>query len=197
MKLHFQPSGHLPRRWVGAGGAQGMTLVETMVALGIGGIVLAVVAVLSVYALRSFTAMGNYAELEAQNRMALDRITRDLRQATGVVSTNNLGADRRLQLTNALNGTTITLAWYAEDRVVECEINGQPARPYLTECDDWNFTLYQRTPMSGSNNLFYPTSDLRLCRMIEMNWKCSRTLLGRRWNTERVQSARVVLRASP
>jgi type II secretory pathway pseudopilin PulG len=193
----FPPSRRRPGHRVAAGGVQGMTLVETMVAMGISGIVLAVVAVLSVYALRSFTAMGNYAELEAQNRMALDRITRDLRQATGVVSTNNLGADRRLQLTNAWDGTTITLAWYAEDRVVECEINGQPARPYLTECDEWTFTLYQRTPMPGGSNQFYPVADLRLCRMIEMNWKCSRTLLGRKWNTESVQSARVVLRARP
>jgi hypothetical protein len=174
-----------------------MTLIETLVALGVGALVLTVVAVLSVYALRSFTAMGNYADLEAKSRAALDRITRDVRQATGVISTDPLGADKRLRLTNALEGTSFTYAWYAEDRVLECEQDGQAVRTYLTECDEWNYTLYQRTPMPGSTNQFYPTDDKRACKMIEMSWKCSRTLLGKRWNTESLQSLRVVLRTTP
>jgi len=167
-----------------------------LVALCVGALVLTVVAVLSVYALRSFTAMGNYADLEAKSRTALDRITRDLRQATGVVSINPLGADKRLRLTNALEGTSFSYAWYADDPdgpKLVYEMDGHE-RTYLTECGEWNFTLYQRTPMPGSSNLFYPTTDPRTCKMIEMSWKCSRTMLGKKWNTESAQSVRIVLR---
>lgn len=179
------------------GGCSAMTLIEVLAASGVGLIVMAVVAVLSVYALRSFTAMGNYADLESKSRFAMDRISRDLRQATGVISTNPLSATKRICLTNAVEGVTIALAWYAEERVLECEKDGQPVRTYLSECDEWGFTLYQRTPKPGLTNLFYPTDDLSACKMIEMNWKCSRTMLGRKWHTESAQSMRVVLRTSP
>jgi hypothetical protein len=87
--------------------------------------------------------------------------------------------------------------WDAEGRVLECTKDGQAAQKYLTECDEWNFSLYQRTPMSGSTNQFYPTDDKGACKMIEMNWKCSRTILGKKWNTESVQSVRIVLRTTP
>ena len=175
----------------------GMTLIEMLVALSVGVLVLAIVAVLSVYALRSFTAMGNYADLEAKSRTALDRITRDLRQATGVVSFNQGGPDKWIRLTNALEGASFKYTWYADERVLECEKDGQPVYTYLTECDEWNFALFQRTPIVGLTNQFYTTTNAGMCKMVEMNWRCSRTMLGRKWNTESAQTVRVVLRTTP
>jgi type IV pilus assembly protein PilW len=186
-----------PMRIARTGDRRGMTLIEMLVALSVGVLVLTVVAVLSVYALRSFTAMANYADLEAQSRTALDWITRDLRQATGVVSFNQAGPDKWLRLTNALEGVSFKYAWYPDERVLECEKDGQPVRTFLTECDEWNFTLYQRTPLAGLTNQFYATTNADMCKMIEMNWRCSRTMLGKKWNTESAQSARVVLRTTP
>lgn len=173
-----------------------MTLIEMLVAMSVGVVVMAVLAVLSVYALRSFTAMGNYADLEAKSRFALDRITRDLRQATGVVAFNQDGPDKWIRLTNALEGVRFTYTWYADERVLECDRDGHPVQTYLTECDEWNVTLYQRTPRPGLTNEFYPTDDYTACKMIEMSWKCSRTMLGQKWNTESAQSARIVLRSN-
>ena len=190
------PSG-LPRPTRPTGDCDGMTLVEMLVALAIGMIVLTVLAVLSVYALRSFTAMGNYADLEEQSRSAMDRITRDLRQATGVLSFSSTPSDRRLSLTNAVLGVRLEYFWDAQGRVLECAKGGLAVQTYLTGCDDWNFALYQRTPIPGSTNLFYPTTNMDLCKMVEMSWKCSRTILGKKWNTESSQCARIVLRASP
>jgi prepilin-type N-terminal cleavage/methylation domain-containing protein len=196
MNLARHSSNRLPGHTRRTGDCHGMTLIEMLVASAVGLLVLTVVSVLSVYALRSFTAMGNYADLEAKSRAALDRITRDLRQATGVVSTNALGTDKRLRLTNAVEGITLEYIWDADSRELVCD-SGGAVHTYLTECDEWNFTLYQRTPMPGSTNQFWPTANFPMCKMIEMNWKCSRTILGKKWNTESAQFARIVLRTTP
>jgi prepilin-type N-terminal cleavage/methylation domain-containing protein len=197
MNLARRNANHVTSHLQRSGGCQGMTLIEMLMAMSVGVIIMAVVAVLSVYALRSFTAMGNYADLESKSRFALDRITRDLRQATGVVSFDQSGPDKYLRLTNALEGVRLTYTWYADDRVLEFEKGGHPVQTYLTECDDWSFTLFQRTPMPGVTNQFHPTTNSGACKMIEMTWKCSRTMLGKKWNTESAQCARVVLRTNP
>jgi len=175
----------------------GMTLIEMLVAMSVGVLIMAVVAVLSVYAMRSFTAMGNYADLESKSRFALDRITREVRQATNVISFHKDDTTRWIRLATTGQGASIKYVWYADERVLECEQTGLPDQTYLTECDNWDFTLYQRTPLPDSTNQFYPTTNANMCKMIEMNWKCSRTMLGRKWNTESAQSARIVLRTNP
>jgi len=197
MKLTGYRSGGMLRSSRQRGGCAAMTVIELLVALSVGLILMAVVAMLSAYALRSFAAMGNYADLESKSRFAMDRISRDLRQATGVVSYSQSGPDKWIRLTNELEGVRFTYTWYADERVLECDRDGQPVRQYLTGCDEWNFTLYQRTPLPGVTNQFYPTTDAATCKMIEMHWKCSRTFLGQKWNTESAQSVRVALRTNP
>src|SRR5213593_281799 len=62
----------------------GMTLPETMVALGIGSIVLAVLASFSFHSGRSLAAMGNYVDLDNTSRKAVDLITREIRQTASL-----------------------------------------------------------------------------------------------------------------
>ncbi|MBE0545921.1 MAG: hypothetical protein IH623_31720 [Verrucomicrobia bacterium] len=174
-------------------GVRGLSLTELIVATGMGMVVLMILGVLSVHALRSFVAMGNYASLDARNRLALDKMSRDIRQATEVTIFEPDGPVRRLKLTNALTGGTLEYTWYAEDRMLYCDTDGQPA-VYLTECDDWSIAMYRRNPQPNATNLFFATTEKRLCKMVEMNWTCSRTLLGKKYQTESVQSARMVLR---
>ena len=68
----------------------------------------------------------------------------------------------------------------------------QPTRTNLAGCDQWTFSMFQRTPTN--NWTFYPASDKSLCKLIQMSWKCSRTILGKKINTEEVMTAEVVLR---
>jgi hypothetical protein len=72
----------------------------------------------------------------------------------------------------------------------------------LTECDAWNFALYQRTPyVTTTNVLYYPATndagvfDVNLCKLINLSWKCSRTIFAQKVNTESVQAAQIVLRS--
>jgi len=177
-----------------------MTLVEMMVAVALGSMLVAAGGSLWLFGSRSFVAMSNYADLDNKSRNALDLMSRDLRQATRVTAYQKSKTTTLLTVTNALAGTGITYTWDATPRTLVCQKTGQPDQVYLTECDRWDFELYQRTPQNGKTYVFHPATnaagvyDLSVCKQINMTWKCTRTILGSKANTECVQTAQVVLR---
>ena len=177
-----------------------MTLVEVMVSVAVGSIILALGGSLWLFGSRSFAAMGNYADLDAKSRNALDLMSRDIRQATRVTGFKNSGTTKWLTVTNGAQGTAITYTWSGGPRTLVCQKTGQPDQVYLTECDRWDFELFQRAPKKGGSYVFVPATntagvyDLSIGTLINMTWKCSRTILGSRVNTESVQTAQVVLR---
>lgn len=185
-----------PRR----GPVAGFTLGEIMVAIGVGGVVLGVVAVLTIYSLRSFTALGNYTDLDSRSRGALDEMSRDIRKATAVTAFQNTGSARFLTLTNATDGTWVRYVWNPGTGYLTAERGNQSAKLLLSGCERWDFSLQQRTPIPNTTNLFYPATnaagatDLTVCKQINMTWKCTRQVLGKNINTESVQTAKVVLR---
>ena len=63
----------------------------------------------------------------------------------------------------------------------------------LTGCDSLEFQIYQRTPPPGTNS-FYLATDAAQCKLVDMKWRCSRSLLDKVVNTETVQTAQVVIR---
>ncbi len=174
---------------------RGMTLPELMVAVGIGSLVLAGVATLFIYGLTSFASLGNYTGLTSQSRLAVDLMSRDIRSATGLVSSQPNLPVKQLTLTNAFDGTTVTYAWDSTTQVLTSTRSGQPVHTNLTGCTGWTFSFYQRTP--NKSWTFYPTSDPALCKLINMSWKCSRSILGNAINTENLVTAQVVLRNKP
>jgi prepilin-type N-terminal cleavage/methylation domain-containing protein len=171
------------------------TLVELLVAVGLSGILLMVVAALAVYGARSFAALGNYSDLDARSRQALDLISREFRQATAVVAAQTNLPTKYIALTNASNGTGSRLTFDSSQRTLVLERTGQPAQTLLTECDRYDFFIFNRAPnVSSSAITFNPAASLSAGKLINMSWKCSRTILGQRVNTESVQTAQVVLR---
>ena len=68
-------------------------------------------------------------------------------------------------------------------------------RVLLSECQEFGFASFQRNPINGTYNQ-YPTDPNRpdLCKLIQVSWVCSRNILGKRANTESVQSAKFVIR---
>ncbi len=180
--------------------AAGLTLLELMVSVALGSLFLAAASSLWLFSSRSFAAMTNYADLDAKSRNALDLMSRDIRQATQVIGFEHKPSTKSLTVTNGGQGTTITYKWSAGPRTLVCQKTGQPDQVYLTECDRWEFELFQRVPQKTGSCVFYPATntaaayDLDLCKLINMSWKCSRTILGSKVNTESVQTAQVVLR---
>lgn len=173
-----------------------MTLLEMLFAIGIGSLVLAVVLVLVLFAARSFIALGNYAALDQQSRLGADVITREIREATAVVAWQKTATARSLTLTNALEGYGVRYTWDASSRNLVVRRSDAPAdRVLLAGCDLWDFQLWQRTPQPGPTNAFFPALTPAQSKIVDMSWKCSRTVgLTALLNTETVQTAQIVLR---
>ncbi len=163
--------------------------------------VLTAVATLWIFSNRSFVALGNYTDLDTKSRYAIDCMLRDIRAATAVASFQNNGTTNWLTVTNTQSPSWgVTYSWDSSTRNLVCQKTGEADRTYLTECDVWDFQLYQRTPHTSGTYVFYPATnsagavDLSICKLINMTWRCSRTILGSKVNTENVQTAQVVLR---
>ena len=170
-----------------------MTLVELMVATGVGSIVLAAVLALFLFSARSFAALGNYVDLDNKSRNALDTMSSDIRQADFLSSydTNKLV----FQTTDPATSNTLNLTYfYDAGATTLTRTLGIRSTVLLTNCTYLNFGIFQRNPIGGSYTNF-PTADVSNCKLVQLTWVCQRSILGGRIaNTESVQSAKVVMR---
>jgi len=162
------------------------TLVEMMVAMGLGVFVLAIVATLTVFTVRSFVAMGNYNDLERPSTHALDTMSKEVRQAAELVSysTNRV----RFAL---LDGTDL-IYQYDPKTATLTQIKGGQREVLLEQCDFLRFNVYQRNPSNDFS--FYPTSVPNQVKLLDVSWRCSRQILGAKVNTESVQTSKIVIR---
>ncbi len=175
--------------------AAGFTLIEGLVAMGLGSIVMTMVASLTVYSSRTFYSMTNYVDLDVHSRNAVDIISRELREATALVDSKTNSANQFITLTNTSTTTGVTITWSKRENTLTLDKTGQPTQTLLTGCDKWVVSFYTRAPSLSSTNLSFNTaSNMASCKLINMSWKCSRTILGTKLNTETVQTAQVVLR---
>ena len=164
----------------------GMTVLELMVAGGIGSIVLTAVAMLTVFSARSFVALGNYSDLDRASRNALDLMSREIRSTKSLTSfttsklTFNDSDDKALVYTYSPTAHTLTREKSGVKTVL------------LQQCDLLNFEISQRNPSNAFT--FYPATNASLAKLIDVSWKCSRTILGAKVNTESVQTAKIVIR---
>jgi hypothetical protein len=180
--------------------ADAFTLMEMMVTMFAGLIITGAVISLGIFTSNSFYMMGNYSDLDSQSRNAVDILGREIRNSSRLLafSTNN---PMYLLLTNATTGTCdkITYDSNSSNLVLTTTYQsvGTPAlnRTLLINCDRFEFSLYNRAPNITSTNLtFYAATDVNSCKIINFSWKCSRMILGTKFNTESVQTAQINLR---
>lgn len=164
----------------------GMTLVDMMVAVAIGGLVLTSIAMLSVYSARSFVAMGNYADLDQASRNALDIMSREIRQTQSLTSYSST------QLTFQESPSNTLIYVYDPQARTLTRRRGGLDTVLLEQCDFLNFHISQRNPSNAFT--FYPASGPDVAKLIDVSWRCSREILGSRINTESVQTAKIVIR---
>ena len=160
---------------------------ETMVSLGVGGILLAAILTFWTYSARSLAAIVNYIDLDQRSRHTLDILSREIRQAAGLLA----ATENSLTFSN-LDGSTMRIDWDPVQRVVTLDRNGQ-VQTLLIGCDYFRYNIAQRNPSNGVFG-FYPTTDIRQAKLVDMSWRCSRSLLGTLFQTESVQTARIVIR---
>jgi type II secretory pathway pseudopilin PulG len=173
-----------PRTWRREAG---MTLPEALIALAITGVLLVALVNFSMFSARSFSALFNYVELNDDNRLAIDHITADVREANRVIyySTNSLTLEDS-------NGWPIVYSYSPNTRTLTRSQNGV-IKVVLHDCDSLNFTIGQRNTVGGTYDV-YPAATPLTCKVVNVSWVCSRTILGSRQNSESVQTARIVIR---
>ena len=165
-----------------------MTLVELLIATAIGSLVAAGLASLTFFTARSFSAMANYVDLDHRSRMALDTMSKEIRQASRVTQADSTS------LTFEYDGGQLQYVYNGAAKTLTRLKNGVPdAKPLLEECDSLTFSIYQRNPIGGTYDQ-YPTATATTCKLVQLRWICSRKILGVTKNTESVQSAKIVIR---
>jgi len=179
---------------------RGFSLAELIVTLGIAGIILVVLGLLSANGLQSFLVMGNCTALDDKSRLAADQITRELRQATKVVSYDVEADSRTLVFTNSVEGFAVEYVWNATTRTLTCEKTGEPQVTSLADCDAWSAGFFQSLPQASVTQPYLPATngsgqlDLEQARVVTLSWKCSRPVTGSKARTESVRTVQIALR---
>ena len=165
-----------------------LSLIEMMVAIGIGSIVFAALGSLSLYSARSFSSLANYTDLNRESRHALDQMSKEIRQSRGVLarSTTNIKF--------YIDGGTLNYAFDKTRKIVtEQKLGGNPV-PVLENCISWTNEIFARSPQFGSLD-FPATSEASLCKIVRFRWVCENG--ASRTNSQSAQSMMVVIRKKP
>ena len=165
----------------------GLSLLEMVVALGIGTIVIAATVQLYLQTNRAFLSQFNYVDLDSQSRETLDRMSQQIRQATALTnasSTNLAFIDS--------DGATLRFSYDPLARAL-IRTKGSNSAVLLKGCDSMQFLLFQRNPVGGNGD-FVACTNASACKLIQIAWTCSRDMLTERAHTESIQTAKVMLR---
>jgi prepilin-type N-terminal cleavage/methylation domain-containing protein len=163
----------------------GFTLLEMLIAMAMSLMLAAILGVFFFFSLRSFAAMTNYADMNTRSQMALDKMSKDIRQARSLTAytSNSL---------TFLDVNNNSLQYLYTNGVLK-RISGGVSTTYLTNCDSLQFWIYQHTPISNTFDCYTP-SVVTNTRVIQMTWHCSRKIMGTKSTTETVESATLSLR---
>jgi len=171
---------------------RGWTLIESVVASGVFSLAAMALMSMFVFSLRSMEAIGNYAELDKQNRLAMDRLTREIRQARQVTgfTSNSLTIEDG-------DGNTVNYTFNGDMKQLVRTSSNEGSKVLLKDCHLLSFGLFQRNPIGGSYDI-YPVATgnwAKTVKVVQLTWKTSRKLSGTPVvNTDNVQTARIVIR---
>jgi hypothetical protein len=170
----------------------GWTLIEMMMAIFCGSIILASLMVVTVFSARSYLAIANYRDLDDNSRNALDILSCDIRSMEMLTSY----ATNSISLTN-LDGSTITYTWSpattAFTRTYTTNGGGSATSMLLTNCTALSFAIFTQVPI-GSFQFPDASTNPPLTKLINVSWRCARSIFGTETNSESVQTAKIVIR---
>ena len=164
-----------------------MLLIEALMSIGLTGLIMVVLVAISLFSGRSFVCMANYVELDDNNRIAIDTMTRDLRECNKVLSSST----NSLQLED-FDGFTITYTFSPTLKTLTRSKAGASST-LLTGCESLAFSLGQRNTIAGTFDQF-PAATVAEAKVVDVSWRCVRKILGVTANTEAVQTAKIVIR---
>ena len=163
-----------------------------VVAIGLATILVLTLTSFSMFCSRSFAALYNYVDLDDVNRIAIDKLTRDVRQANRVSAYDTNGMSLTLEDGDAAR-TPISFVYNATTRTLTRTRGAEVEIVLLKGCDQLFFWIGQRNTDVGGYDVF-KAATIDTAKVINVRWVCSRSLFGRKENTENVQTARIVIR---
>jgi len=166
----------------------GTTLVEALMAIGITSLMLLTLCSVSMFSERSFASLFNYVDLDDCNRLAMDQLTRDVRECNKVKSFTPTS----ITLEDS-DGFDLSYSYSAAGRTLT-RVKTSVVKVLLRECDAFSFTLGQRNIVGGTYDSYPLATAASDAKLVNVSWKCSRRIVGLRDNTENVQTARIVIR---
>lgn len=167
----------------------GSSLMELIVTTAVAAIIMAALMSSFIFCKRSFLAMGNYMDLDRASLVALDTMSKDIRQ---MVSLKSFATNQLVFLD--LNANQLTYAWDANTRQLTRTYGGD-SKVLLKQCDLLSFNISTGAPRTdGVFGFNTATNNPNLCKMVDITWRCSRTIMGVKANTESVQTAKIALR---
>jgi Tfp pilus assembly protein PilW len=182
-----------------------MTLAELLVAIAISGMVFAAVSILIFFSGRSYAALANYVDLDNRSRSALDRMSKEIRQVNCVTNSATATLPNGQVVTNKLvlsgtetDGSAYTII-YDYNPTSQTLVRTKDGGSYpgtttlLTGCTYLNFGMFQRVPKANSFEQF-DAADLATCKVVQLDWICSRRIFNKADNTETIKSAKIVIR---
>jgi len=184
-----------------------MTLVELLVAIGISGMIFVAVGMMIFFSGRSYAALANYVDLDNKSRQALDLMSKEIRQMDGVTGSGTTNLSSGVVVTNRIvlsgketNNAAYTITYTynpsgATKPLTRLKVGGlyPGTTTLLTGCTYLNFRMFNRVPKGGDLDNF-DAASIAECKVVQIDWICSRRIFNQSDNTESVQSAKVVIR---
>jgi Tfp pilus assembly protein PilW len=164
-----------------------------MVGFAIGCLLLAALATLYVFSMRSFAAMANYSDLNQRSRYASDLLTRDIRSATNVVN----ATPTQLVLNDQDDTDTMgnpTTYIYDDVLLTLTRIKNGQTNVLLTGVDSLSWKPWQRGFGAPAYEVFSDAIPVSNAKLVSFQWSCSRRLVGSVNNSEGLEAAMVELR---
>lgn len=177
------------------------TLMEVLIASTLFGIAGLALGSIYLYSTRTFGALANYATLDQNNRNAMDRMTKEIRECMQVigVDTDTNGNNYAIHIINT-DGDNVTYSFDSGNQTLtRTDIpNGSkvqlPTQVMVPNCQVLSFTVGQRTP-DNTNFDTYPWNPGASIQVLDMTWKAWKRIPGTEVGTsEEIQTAHVVVR---
>ena len=168
----------------------GFSLIELLFFVILATIVVVAGVTLATNFMRTVAFLTNTVDLDTKSRLAADYISREIRQCHEVRNATANSIVLRL-------GTNLTTYTHYPDRpekpLVRFSTEDGRQTNILTGCDYVRFDLFQHQLATAPYDQYLPASPTN-CKVVQLNWVCSRELLGFKANSSTMQSGKIVIR---
>jgi prepilin-type N-terminal cleavage/methylation domain-containing protein len=172
------------------------TLVEMMVAVAIFSLSSLGLMSLYVFSVKSMASMYSYALLDANNRQAMDQLTREIRQSDKVLSFTTNSITIQTADPSGAAGPTVTYSFSPSvKRMLRTSSDGT-STTLLNNCSLLSFQLFTRCPSNGVFGIFPVAVNnwQQTVKVLQLTWKTSIIQPSGIANSENIQTARIVIR---